>query len=82
MGWEEDDTTKILFGVNGLIRCCGACDRLGIRLLGHFDGTKQIREPLRRHDHVPPQTQGPGRPYRREIGVDGNVIPRLDVVDI
>src|SRR5258708_5600096 len=29
MGWEEDGTTKILFGVIGLIRCCGACDRQG-----------------------------------------------------
>jgi hypothetical protein len=28
-GWEEDGTTKILFGVIGLIRCCGACDRQG-----------------------------------------------------
>ena len=27
MGWEEDGTTKILFGVIGLIRCGGACDR-------------------------------------------------------
>ena len=29
MGWEEDGTTKILFGVIGLIRCCCACDRQG-----------------------------------------------------
>jgi hypothetical protein len=35
MGWEEDGTTKILFGVIGLIRCCGACDRQGDVFL-HF----------------------------------------------
>jgi hypothetical protein len=29
MGWEEDGTTKILFGVIGLIRDCGACNRQG-----------------------------------------------------
>jgi hypothetical protein len=33
MGWEEDGTTKILFGVIGLVRCGGACNRQGDHFL-------------------------------------------------
>ena len=52
-----------------------------IPLLGDYGGTKQIREPVRPHDQVPSQGQGPRCPYPIEIGVDGDVPPRLDVVD-
>jgi len=45
-------------------------------------GTKQIRERSLRRNQVLLQGQGLRRPRRREIGIDGNVVPRLDVVDI
>lgn len=63
------------------LRANGRQDRSDVRLLRRFGGTKEVREPVPRADQVPRQCQGPGCPHRREIGIDGNILPRLDVVD-
>jgi len=62
------------YGPNRLV------DGSDIRPLAHFDGTKQIGEPISLRNQILLQSQGPRRPYRGEVGVDRNVVPRLNVV--
>ena len=64
MGWEEDGTTEILFGLIGLIRCCGACDRQGdVFLRFEFGGVNGLGIQVKRGGHLGVAQQSLNRLY-------------------